>query len=145
MYWNIYITFFSDGGGRTGAFCALVTSLERVKQDSSFNLFQTIMLQRIQRPKMVTSLVSPMSHFCCCFRNLVVKRLLLHHGIVFEIPDRRRVFPKYSHNAIVISLLPALRGNLSEKRIFAKRNIPQVHRIPWMFQKYRWGRTVTEV
>ena len=50
--------FFSDGSGRTGAFCALVTSLERVKQDQSFNLFQTIMLQRIQRPRMVTSVVS---------------------------------------------------------------------------------------
>ena len=50
--------FFSDGGGRTGAFCALVTSLERVKQDQSFNLFQTIMLERIQRPRMVSSIVS---------------------------------------------------------------------------------------
>ena len=52
------LNVFSEGTGRTGAFCALVTSLERVKQDQSFNLFQTIMLQRIQRPKMVTTVVS---------------------------------------------------------------------------------------
>ena len=52
-----FIVVFSDGSARTGAFCALVTSLERVKQDQSFNLFQTIMLQRIQRPKMVASVV----------------------------------------------------------------------------------------
>ncbi|XP_028401071.1 receptor-type tyrosine-protein phosphatase F-like isoform X2 [Dendronephthya gigantea] len=64
---NPIVVHCSDGGGRTGAFCALVTSLERVKQDQSFNLFQTIMLQRIQRPKMVTSV----EQYRFCFQAIL--------------------------------------------------------------------------
>ncbi|XP_046865048.1 receptor-type tyrosine-protein phosphatase epsilon-like [Xenia sp. Carnegie-2017] len=64
---NPIVVHCSDGGGRTGAFCALVTSLERVKQDQSFNLFQTIMLERIQRPRMVSSI----EQYQFCFQAIL--------------------------------------------------------------------------
>ena len=48
----------SDGVGRTGAFCALVTALERVKTEQIVDVFRTVRTHRIQRSGMVANLVS---------------------------------------------------------------------------------------
>ena len=48
----------SDGVGRTGTFCALVTALERVKTEQIVDVFRTIRTHRIQRSGMVANLVS---------------------------------------------------------------------------------------
>ena len=51
----------SDGVSRTGAFCALVTALERVKTEQIVDVFKTVKSLRIQRLGMVTTVVSPCS------------------------------------------------------------------------------------
>ena len=48
----------SDGVDRTGAFCALVTALERVKTEQIVDVFKTVISLRIQRLGMVTTAVS---------------------------------------------------------------------------------------
>ena len=48
----------SDGVSRTGAFCALVTALERVKTEQIVDVFRTVRTHRIQRSGMVANLVS---------------------------------------------------------------------------------------
>ena len=52
----------SDGVDRTGAFCALVTALERVKTEQIVDVFRTVRTHRIQRSGMVANLVSGWGH-----------------------------------------------------------------------------------
>ena len=49
---------FSDGIGRTGTLCALMTSLERIKLEDTVDVFTTVRMLRTQRPGMVQTLVS---------------------------------------------------------------------------------------
>ena len=49
---------FSAGIGRTGAFCALSTAIERVKAEGIVDVFHTIKHLRTQRPHMVQTVVS---------------------------------------------------------------------------------------
>ena len=44
---------YSDGCGRTGTFCAIVTTIERVKLENSLDLIMTVRNLRAQRPEMV--------------------------------------------------------------------------------------------
>lgn len=48
----------SAGIGRTGAFCALSTAIERVKAEGMVDVFHTIKHLRTQRPHMVQTVVS---------------------------------------------------------------------------------------
>ena len=48
----------SAGIGRTGAFCALSTAIERVKAEGIVDVFHTIKHLRTQRPHMVQTVVS---------------------------------------------------------------------------------------
>ena len=53
----------SAGIGRTGAFCALSTAIERVKAEGIVDAFHTVKHLRTQRPHMVQSVVS---RICTC-------------------------------------------------------------------------------
>ncbi|KAI8510106.1 hypothetical protein Bbelb_125340 [Branchiostoma belcheri] len=46
----------SSGAGRTGAFCAISTVLERVKAEGVCDVFQVVKALRLQRPHMVQTL-----------------------------------------------------------------------------------------
>ena len=50
--------FLSAGIGRTGAFCALSTAIERVKAEGIVDVFHTVKHLRTQRPHMVQTVVS---------------------------------------------------------------------------------------
>ena len=72
----------SDGVGRTGAFCALVTALERVKTEQIVDVFKTVISLRIQRLGMVTTAVRP-----CCYGwagtlgKALLQSLAVHNGM----------------------------------------------------------------
>ena len=48
----------SNGVGRSGTFCTIVSTLERVKQEQVLNVFQTVKSIRANRPGAVQTLVS---------------------------------------------------------------------------------------
>ena len=48
----------SDGVGRTGAFCALYSVLERVKTEQIVDVFQAVKTLRIQRTGLLQTIVS---------------------------------------------------------------------------------------
>ena len=48
---------FSDGIGRTGAFCTLYSVLERVKTEQIVDVFQAVKTLRIQRTGLMTTIV----------------------------------------------------------------------------------------
>lgn len=54
---SMYCIISSAGVGRTGTFCALHISIERVKAEQLFNLFDTVKHLRTQRAHMVQTLV----------------------------------------------------------------------------------------
>ena len=58
-YINTYLiyTLYSDGAGRTGSFCCLYTTLERLKAEGVVDIFITARLLRTQRPGMIATLV----------------------------------------------------------------------------------------
>ena len=47
----------SNGVGRSGTFCAIVSTLERVKQEQVLDVFQTVKSIRTNRPGAVQTLV----------------------------------------------------------------------------------------
>jgi hypothetical protein len=49
--------FISNGVGRSGTFCAIASSLERVKQEQVLDVFQTVKSIRVSRPGTVETLV----------------------------------------------------------------------------------------
>ena len=49
--------FTSNGVGRSGAFCAIASTLERVKQEQVLDVFQTVKSIRTNRPGAVQTLV----------------------------------------------------------------------------------------
>ena len=49
--------FPSDGVGRTGAFCALYSVLERVKTEQIVDVFQAVKTLRIQRTGLLSTIV----------------------------------------------------------------------------------------
>ena len=55
---SLICSLYSDGMGRTGAFCAAFTILERVKAEQVVDVFSTVKSLRIQRPGLLESLVS---------------------------------------------------------------------------------------
>ena len=60
-YANISLSLslsLSAGIGRTGAFCALSTAIERVKAEGIVDVFHTVKHLRTQRPHMVQTVVS---------------------------------------------------------------------------------------
>ena len=54
------VTFycFSDGMGRTGVFITVMAETERVKVEKEVDIFQTVKAIRVQRPNMVSTVVS---------------------------------------------------------------------------------------
>ena len=48
----------SDGMGRTGVFITVMTEIERVKVEREVDIFQTVKTMRVQRPNMVSTVVS---------------------------------------------------------------------------------------
>lgn len=65
---------FSDGIGRTGTLCALMTSLERIKLEDTVNVFTTVRMLRTQRPGMVQTLVSYFDFSALLNKNKVVNK-----------------------------------------------------------------------
>ena len=47
----------SDGAGRSGAFCAISTAIERVKAEGNVDIFHGVKHLRTQQPHMVQTLV----------------------------------------------------------------------------------------
>ena len=71
----------SAGIGRTGAFCALSTAIERVKAEGMIDVFHTVKHLRTQRPHMVQTVVSAHSlklalvpGLPCFVRVLILRR-----------------------------------------------------------------------
>jgi protein tyrosine phosphatase len=54
---NYVLSFNSNGVGRSGTFCAIASSLERVKQEHVLDVFQTVKNIRVNRPGAVQTLV----------------------------------------------------------------------------------------
>lgn len=50
--------FHSNGVGRSGTFCAIASTLERVKQEQVLDVFHTVKSIRASRPGAVETLVS---------------------------------------------------------------------------------------
>ena len=53
----------SDGMGRTGVFITAMSEIERVKFEGEIDLFQTVKAIRVQRPNMVSTVVSYKANF----------------------------------------------------------------------------------
>ena len=49
--------------GRTGVFITAMSEIERVKVEGEIDLFQTIKAMRVQRPNMVSTVVSYKAFF----------------------------------------------------------------------------------
>ena len=57
-YFSYKITLvFSNGSGRTGVFIALDRLFSQVNQGHDLNVYNTVLMMREQRPKMVANLV----------------------------------------------------------------------------------------
>ena len=54
----------SDGVGRSGAFCALMVSVNRFKAEQMVDVFRTIITMRTQRPGLVANAVSYSTPMC---------------------------------------------------------------------------------
>ena len=52
------LPLFSGGSGRTGTYIALANLLDRLKSEGVVDVFQTVRALRLQRPRMVQTLVS---------------------------------------------------------------------------------------
>ena len=59
---NVLSLSLSAGIGRTGAFCALSTAIERVKAEGIVNVFHTVKHLRTQRPHMDQTVISILYH-----------------------------------------------------------------------------------
>ena len=57
-YNSEHFIFCSDGMGRTGVFITVMTEIERVKVEREVDIFQTVKTTRVQRPNMVSTVVS---------------------------------------------------------------------------------------
>ena len=52
--WCLFLTYsYSDGVGRSGAFCALMVSVSQFKTEKIVDVFRTIQIMRGQRPGIV--------------------------------------------------------------------------------------------
>ena len=49
---------YSDGMGRTGVLISATSEIERVKVEGEVDIFQTVKAIRVQRPNMVSTVVS---------------------------------------------------------------------------------------
>ena len=54
----IFVTFCSNGVGRSGTFCVLMYSLNQFKAEQKAEIFQTVKKMRTQRAGIVETLVS---------------------------------------------------------------------------------------
>ena len=54
----LLIYYSSDGMGRTGVFITAMSEIERVKIEGEVDIFQTVKSMRVQRPNMVSTVVS---------------------------------------------------------------------------------------
>ena len=54
----LLIYYYSDGMGRTGVFITAMSEIERVKIEGEVDIFQTVKSMRVQRPNMVSTVVS---------------------------------------------------------------------------------------
>ena len=53
----------SDGMGRTGVLITAMSEIERVKVEGEIDIFQTVKAIRVQRPNMVSTVVSYKANF----------------------------------------------------------------------------------
>ena len=68
---------FSDGIGRTGAFCTLYSVLERVKTEQIVDVFQAVKTLRIQRTGLLSTIVS--------FSFVIAVSMVMHHVIRMRV------------------------------------------------------------
>jgi len=60
-----FLSSCSDGVGRTGTFICIYSQLERIKAEGIADVFQYIKASRLQRPKLVSEVVSSCSGYTC--------------------------------------------------------------------------------
>ena len=53
-----FVSYCRNGSGRTGAFIAISSNIDRAKSDNSVDVFQTVKMMRIQRMGCVQTTVS---------------------------------------------------------------------------------------
>ena len=58
---NVSFAFCSDTVGRSGMFCAIVTTIERCKTEGVVDVFQVVKALRIQKPGAVLTVVGYLS------------------------------------------------------------------------------------
>lgn len=57
MWYIIVIAYYSDGSGRSGTFCAIMTLIQCVQIENIVDVFQTVRQLREERIGMVDSMV----------------------------------------------------------------------------------------
>ena len=67
---DLIIPLCSDGVGRSGAFCALMVSINRFKAEQMVDVFRTIITMRTQRPGLVANAVSCNTLILCTCNGL---------------------------------------------------------------------------
>ena len=75
----------SDGVGRTGTFCALLTALDRVKTEQIVDVFRTVKSLRIQRSGMCSTVVSFSSTVIRGSTYLYTVKPLILTSIIFSV------------------------------------------------------------
>ena len=60
--WLCCFWICSSGTGRTGAFCAICASIDRIKTESAVDIFQIVKAMRLQRYNIINTEV----FFVCC-------------------------------------------------------------------------------
>ena len=64
--WN-NLCVFSNGVGRSGAFCGLLSLIEIIKMETAIDFFNKVKAMRTQRPGMVQTVVSILIQFLLQF------------------------------------------------------------------------------
>ena len=93
----------SAGIGRTGAFCALSTAIERVKAEGIVDVFHTVKHLRTQRPHMVQTVVSRILylsphcaiHLCILYPGNFVSHSVHHSTLRILCGTWFLCFPSY--------------------------------------------------
>ena len=74
--------------GRTGVFITAMSEIERVKVEGEVDIFQTVKAIRVQRPNMVSTVVS-YTHVYTRFTSLSIKLFLSH--LYYVIQDQYKL------------------------------------------------------
>ena len=71
---------YSDGMGRTGVLITAMSEIERVKVEGEVDIFQTVKAIRVQRPNMVSTVVSSLAYY-------IIIEDVIHFHFIFHMYD----------------------------------------------------------